>query len=232
MLKTKTISSNELLFNLRDQSHKIIKINVPARRFNELESFRQSIEISQHLPFNMTKRKIFTYKAIFFAFSLLFLTLGATIMFKLPMLTYSRFLFIEGYVIKNLVGPITMMLGLASFWIGFRMCAEKEAAHHIFRNAKYNLSKAYARKKIEFGINGLLHFGHTFRNASSLKQSYVDAYDQLISQLHELYHLFDRIGQASQLNPRAREKLYNQSIMEFSDKAERTITNFNKVEVE
>lgn len=233
MLNTKTIDSKDLLMNLSQYSHKITKIPVPAgRRFTELESFRKNIELAQHLPFNNAKRKVFTYKAIFYAFSLLFFILGAIILFKLPMLTYSRILFVDGYVIKNVMGPMIWMMGMASLWIGYGMSTEKEAALHILRQAKYNLSKSYARKKIEFGVNGFMHFGNSYTNSSSLKQSYIEARDQIVNQLHETYHLFDRIAQAPNMHPQSRVKLYNQSILEFNDKAERVLQSFNNVTID
>lgn len=231
MLKSNALENKQLLMNLKEYSHKITKIPTPARRFSELENFRQNIELASHLPFNISRRKVFTYKAIFYAFSLLFFVLGAIILFKLPMLTYSRILYIDGYVIKNVIGPISWMIGLASLWIGYGMSAQKEAALQVYRQAKYNLSKSYARKKIEFGITGFLHFGNRYIHASSLKQTFVETRDQIVNHLHETYHLFDRIAQAPNLNPRSREKLYNQSILEFSDKAERTLARFNEVDL-
>lgn len=200
--------------------------------YPELEIFRQQIEIEKNghyqLPYSNVKRKVFTYKSIFMIFGLLFFLLGSLIYMKAVYWSFGHFSYNEFFIVKNLAVAFCGFIGSVSLWIARTMRTEIEAANQVLRRAKYKLGKVFARKKIEYGIQGLLTFGKKYEKSQALKHAYYEACDKFMHRYENLNYLFKRINHSSLLNAQTREHLYNQAILEFGDLTKEIIRDFKK----
>jgi hypothetical protein len=206
-----------------------IKKPITAKSYPELEIFKHQIEIerkSPHLPYTRVKKKVLTYKGIFLAFCMIFFFLTLLIFMKAVFWPFAHFTYSQFFIAKNLACALCALVGIFSLWIARTMRAETEAAKSVLRHARYRLNKAYARKKIEAGIKGIWAFGLKYQKSQVIKHSYHETYDKMDHHYEDLLHLFERIAQSSSLNAANREHLYNQAILEFSDKLKNVAMRF------
>ncbi len=206
-----------------------VKMRGNKPSYEALDQFRQHIEVERlgthRLPYSATKKKIFTYKSIFLLLGLVFVFLGGVIFTQ-----SAAWHIAESYILaaKGMIGTFCGIAGLSALWIAKSLRTEKEAANHSLRQARYKLTKAYARKKMEFGLKGLFAFGKSYDKAQVLKHAYRDAQDKFHEHVHNLEHLCDRISRAPLPVPE-REHLYNQALLEFIDHLDQTLETFMKV---
>lgn len=230
----KEIKTNNqaLLHNLVQcslQTKPIQAVKIKEDLYKELDIFRQHIEIkkagSGKRPYTTTKNKVFVYRSIFFGLGAIFCILAGMILFSMP--SYP-FFFQFGYYFtaRNFMAAFSFLLACGSFSIGAFLRAETEASKQFLRSAIYNLSKAYERKRVQHGVEGLFHFGHKYTKVLTLKQSYQDAKDKIHEHYEDLFHLFERIAQSTILNAQARENLLNQALLEFHEKLHQVVHVF------
>lgn len=221
--------SNNLLINYSQKPLFTIKKAISAKSYPELEIFKTQIDLerkSPQLPYTRIKRKVFTYRSIFFGFCLLFFILTLIIALKACYWPFAQFSYTHFFILKNLACAGCTIIGLGSFWIAHWMRTEKEAALAVLRHAKYRLNRAYARKKIEAGIKGVFALGQQYQKSQVIKHSYHEAKDKMHHHYDELLHLFERIRVSTAMTERNREHLYNQAILEFSDKLRGVVNLF------
>ena len=235
MLVNKTNNQNLLLELYNHSQHSkpllTVKLQDTRKRYQELELFKQHIEMQKHglalLPYSSAKAKVFTYRMIFFGLGVMFALLSCGVMMtspSFPILAHAGIFF----TLRNLFAALSLLMGLFALGIAASMRSDHEAAKYFLRAAKNNLARSYKRKKIEIGLNGFFFFGKDYKKLQLLKQSYHDAEDQLHEHCEELYHLFERISNSSFLNPRSREHLYNQAILEYNDQAKSVVKTFQQ----
>lgn len=222
--------SDNLLLNYSQKPIITVKKAITPKSYPELEIFKHQIDLekkSPHLPYTRIKRKVLTYKWVFLTLCLLFFFLTLTIAFKAVYWPFAHFSYTQFFILKNLVCALCVSIGLSSFSVAYLMKTEKEAALSTLRHARYRLNKAYARKKIEAGIKGMFAFGHQYQKSQVIKHSYHEAKDKMNHLYDDLLHLFERIHRTTNLTPQQQEHLYNQALLEFSDKI-RTVINLFK----
>lgn len=222
--------SNKLLLNYSQKPLFSIKKVISGKSYPELEIFKHQIDLdrkSPFLPYTRIKKKVITYRWVFSAFCFLFFLLTLMIALKAVYWPFAHFSYIQFFIIKNLACASCSLIALGSLWIAHCMRTEKEAALAVLRNATYRLNKAYARKKIEAGIRGILALGERYQKSQVIKHSFHEAKDKMNHHYDDLLHLFERIRQSTNLTERHREHLYNQAILEFNDKV-RSVVNLFK----
>lgn len=209
-----------------------VKLADFGKSYLELDHFRQQIEWDKKclepMPFTAAKRKVLTYKSIFLALGLLFLVLGAFIYMRTFALPFTYFLLGTFYIAKNLVCGFCGMAGTASLLISHSLRTDREIVGHIIRKGRRNLSKLYARKKIEHKLNSFMNFGPAYQKSLVLSHTYRETHDKILDLKEETLHLFQRILSADHLNGGRKEHLYNQAVLEMDLRLEEILLNFKE----
>lgn len=216
-----------LLLSIYQQSQEAQVIQMPGRgRYEELELFRKHVEITTHLPYTALKACVLRYRLIFLGLGVLFLILAAAVSLtthSLPLIwTTGAF-----FTVRNLLTGVCVLFGIGAFGITATMSCEGEAAKRIGKRAQRGLVKAVSKKHVEMGLQGNF-WRWNCKKTASLTQAYKEALEKLRDQQDELSHLFDRIRTAGFLNARSREHLYNQALLEASEKAKALVQKFKR----
>lgn len=222
-----------LILRLRNQSKAsgsfpAIKLYRDNKNYSELNLFRQQVAIDSATPllYSNAKKKLFTYKLIFMGLSAFFFFLAAclwwhSVPFATGMLSIS-----ESTLLKNMLGAICACFGGAAFFITALLRTDREAASHLMRKARHQITRHYARKKVELGVTRLLNFGKAYTTAVSLKGAYREALGTVNDHHNEILQLFDHISSSSGMTNRTREHLYNQALCELNQKLHRVVESF------
>lgn len=207
-----------------------IKPAFVQERYADLDFFRQQVKESKaglhHQPYTSAKKSTSFYKTIFLGFAALFFLFNITVM-SIPTALGCGFLFSSCNVVKGIAVSFCTFLSIASFTIGIRLKAEKEAIAYQVKKTKIQLKTVNERKKLLLGVDGLFaFFGPERQKAKALQQAYDEACDKINDKKDEALHLAYRIATAETLEKHEKEDLLNQAIEEFNEKLQKQIQTF------
>jgi hypothetical protein len=209
-----------------------VKLSDFGKSYLELDLFRQQVEWDRNnfllMPFTATKKKILTYKSIFFGLGLLFFVLAVFIYMKTLAFPLAQFLLGSFHFARNLACGFCGFAGLASLLVCHSLSTEKEIVNNLSRKAHRDLSKLFIRKKIEHSINIFFNFGVASQKSNFLKQLYHETYDRIHDLKEETLHLFQSILMASHINGGKKEHLYNQVVLEMDVKLNNILLAFKE----
>jgi hypothetical protein len=209
-----------------------VKLTTFTKNYSELDLFREHIEWHKHsLPqtfINLTKRKVIAYKLIFLGLALLFFALAFFVCMKTFALPLTYFLQSSFSIAKNLVCLFCTIASFTSLYIFSTLNTDQEIINHLTRKTYRDLWKFYSRKKIEGGIRSFFDFRPNCQKTLLLNQIYQEASDKIYDLQEEIPHLFQIITQASHINQRQKELLYNQVILEMNDKLQNILFQFKQ----
>ena len=199
--------------------------------YPELQHFLQQIESSEnsiiHQPYFINKKRVFTYKAVFFLFGSLFFLLACVIYFKNPN-WFSHFILWDGYLVKHFVSGFALCLASISYLITYTIRTEIEVAKYIASRGKFLLAGKYKRKRAKFNIIDCLPFSRHYQKKDLLRQTYLDALDKIYHVKEEYVSLLARITHSQSLSRDIKEKLYNQTLLKFKDDIENIVAVMNE----
>ncbi len=198
------------------------KLSFTRQRYDELDIFRQQIEQSKaclyHQPYTYSKISVRWYKLIFFAFAIIFLSLGVGAL-ALTSAIGCGFFANSCYVIKSGIVTLCMLLSVCSFVMALSLRSEREAVMQCVRKAKTLLAAVYTRKRMRLGLKRFFaFFGPHRRQTLTLKQTYDEIVDKINDKKDEALHLIHRISTAHTLDSGEKEALFNQAIEELNEK--------------
>ncbi len=240
MNKNAISPTNQVLLNLYrhnkivQKSIDIGKLRNGHRSYAELNLFRKQLafeKIAAPLPYSSVRKKVLVYKTIFFLISIMFLSLGVLIFQKtnywsIPHLSYAHF-----FIIKNIICAFCGFAGITGLLVFNSLNPAQEAIGQVVRNTKHRLLAVLKRKRVEYGVDGILTFGNAYRKLQFLKHDYNDANRKISTLEGDLQHLLQHIANSLALNAAGREHLYNQALQEFSDKLDLIVNSFKDTPV-
>lgn len=115
----------------------------------DIEFFKRSISLHYQHIYATKKWQNWIYRFIFFALSLLFLTLGAIIFFKTVNFTCGLY-FKNCILVKNCIDIVCFLFAGGAFIMGYKIHPEKEAIHHLVGKVERELSNPAKHLQIEF----------------------------------------------------------------------------------
>lgn len=122
-------------------------------------------------------------------------------------------------IAKGVVVSFCLLLALSAIAMALNIRTEREAILHCVRRARLQLSRYYARKRMQCRVNSSFFFTNPKRQLNaSLKQAYREAWDKINDKKEEALHLTQRIISAKTLHWSEKEILLNQAIEELHEK--------------
>ncbi len=214
------MNSQESPFALRLNSKVVsIKLYRDNQQHQELHQFRQKLQVDRGGPllYSSSKKKLTLYRLIFAGFAAFFIFLAAclwghSVPFAITILSVS-----ESILFKNMMGGVAALLGGAALCIGATLRTERDVAARLMRKARRQLSRQYARKKVEnFGVASF-----------ALKTAYQEALGTIRDHHAELLQLFEHIAHSSGIHAGSREHLFNQALAELNQRLYRVVRDFS-----
>ena len=197
--------------------------------YTELQLFKAQVQSErygpQFKPYSASKRNVFMYRMIFLGIGVFYLILGL-ILFNQSMVWSVDILFGSSYSIKALLCSFCALLGTSSISLGFTLKAERDAARRFYHQTKQRVKQIYARKRNLSGIWGFIPMGEDYRRSRAFAHLYREALEKLHACRDNVLCLLECISRAPTLDAQAREELYNQAILEFKDRADIVVKNF------
>ena len=210
----------------------IAKTTLMRQRYAELDIFRQQVEQSKaglfHQPYTHNKKSILIYKSLFFAFGLLFATLGITA------LAITSTALVWGFfgslaALKSIIVCLCFMLSLLAFTITLATRPEREVVLQCVRKAKAHIRDVYTRKRTRLGINAFnALFGVQKQQAGVLRQMYEEACEKINEKRDDVLHLVHRIKTSHALEKVEKETLLNQAIEDLYETLMAQTHNFRQ----
>jgi hypothetical protein len=209
----------------------VIKLSTPHHKLSypELSAFRKQLEKNKacikHKPYTLYKKKVLQYRAIFFGFGLLFLILGVIVHYKTLTLS-PTILFGSISTFKTSVCFFCIILTLSAWGFSWWLSAEKETAMRLIHQAKNKLRSAHDRKWLDLGLRSYLAFGKQRRPTLAFRQEYRETCARILEVKEETFHLLEQISSAPEINPKTQENLYNQAMIELTEKLAGIVQSF------
>lgn len=201
----------------------------PGGHYPELHQFRHQIHTQQqaplHLPYTAHKKRTWVYKVSFALFSLLFFSLGAIAYVKTFTFTCT-FLFGECQIIKNTLCVLCGLLSSSSLGMALFIRTDREAINVILRQGKHQLSRTFHSQRIKEGLHSFLVFGSEYNQLASLRHLQHETSDKMTEVRNDTLALVKKIDQSEGLDPHDKEKLFNQTLLEFQDKLRVIVNHF------
>lgn len=197
--------------------------------YSELFLFKQQINIKPNhpylKPYSNKKISINLYRAVFLSLGILYLLLGLILFFK-PFSWSCSFLFGNCSLLKTFLCTFCVVTSTSSLILGFFTRPERELMKKIFRKAKQQLKKKYNQKLQKYNVKKYFFFGEEYRKTLAFKQFYQESLEKFHDYLEETYHLLSHIRRSTSLERHMKEELYNQALLECSDKMNLTVSTF------
>ncbi|MGA8164880.1 MAG: hypothetical protein WB791_07655 [Waddliaceae bacterium] len=200
-----------------------------SKVYSELFLFKQQIEVKQNLPylrpFTSNKAMMILYRFVFLGLAVLYLILGL-ILYSKPFSWSCSFLFGNCSLLKTFLCTSCVLASSALFMLGLVMKPERELLKKTFRRAKRMLKRKHNQKLLKYHVKRYFLFGEEYRKTLAFKQFYQESLEKLYDCLEETDQLLSHVARSSPLESHMKEELYNQALLECSDKMSRTVNTF------
>lgn len=196
--------------------------------FGELEEFRKLLKVEgssyKMQIFNHEKKRVDYYRVFFSCLSAIFLLLSIYIGFKmiqagsnLPFgrIQWSNFVFLF----------ISLSCAAGAGFIVYSMKPEIEVMRRLFSIIKERLKRSYTEKSMELAAIEMNTFDKE-RLKMKLKHAYQDAQEQIDHIKEETQFLLKKINLVPFMHEKLKNKLFNQTLLEFRIKSEHLVETF------
>jgi hypothetical protein len=194
------------------------KISPISEAYQELHDFR-SLKSTQEL-YSEVNLQVKRYKAIFLTFGLFFLFGAIYILFKTPVYFLN--------FVKPTVALLSLLMGVLSFILAFNTTLQKEATKLLYGRALLKLKSIRAYHLAQLPPYG---FFELWKERTALRNYYEKVFHTLRHDEIETLHLIGRIHNALHLTFEAKEKLYNQALMELDDNFEKALKDYRDMKI-
>lgn len=162
------------------------------------------------------------YRTVFMGLSFLFAFLMLFILYH-----HINLFFVHGILAKAVLSSFCALLSIVSFCVGFRIRAEKEAVHHLFRKSRRQIKRFYGRKKAGLGWQRFLVYLDLHQPTTLVMQSYHEAIEKMHEAREHTLLVLDHVVKSRQLNPMERDSICHQAILKLRDQMNAIVLSFN-----
>jgi len=210
--------------------YSVDQIEIKRTGFKELQEFRKLLKTEglchKKQPFTAKKTVVNGYKAFFAFLSLTFLLMSIYMGYELNH-GISSLPFGKWQTSYFFFLTLSIICFISSGLAAYLMKVEIEIMHYLFRVTKARLKRAYNNKEADLE----LYKTHQFERehmALKLKHAYEDCLEKIDHFKEETQFLLRKINSMPFLQVSRKEKLYNQTLLEFGLKIDSCVHAFDR----
>ncbi|MEX1012727.1 MAG: hypothetical protein WD595_04165 [Waddliaceae bacterium] len=190
----------------------------------ELEEFKQNA--NKRSPYFRWKKQFIIYKLIFISLGILFIVLTFQIYYRSLGWLCEQIL-VNCQTLKSILMAFSFAFAILALWIGIHIDPAHEVAHHLNKEVRHRLNRAYTRKKRLLQKRKLASATEKEKQLNNIESLYEESLDKVNRREQEAFVIIDRVA-STRLVKLERETLYNQYLIELEHDYEIMFKDFQE----